>query len=85
MHPISLKTFEHDVLHTIKRKGSQTVPAEVARDVICGALTFVLKTQHTHDLGIVCNALRAVQTEAEAGAEQSLKPSTRSRASSRIL
>ncbi|KAF2816468.1 uncharacterized protein BDZ99DRAFT_515058 [Mytilinidion resinicola] len=40
-------TFLHDVLHLVERNGSQSVPADLAGDIIRGALTFVLKTQHT--------------------------------------
>jgi methyl-accepting chemotaxis protein len=69
-HATNLSTFLHDVLHTIERNGSQTVPADLAGDVIRGALTFVIKTQHTPDLGTICDALRVAQTEAKASAEQ---------------
>jgi hypothetical protein len=69
-HATNLSTFLHDVLHTIERNGSQTVPADLVGDVIRGTLTFVLKTQHTPDLGTICDALRVAQTEAKASAEQ---------------
>jgi hypothetical protein len=69
-HATTLSTFLHDVLHTIERNGSQSVPADLAGDVIRGALTFVLKTQHTPDLGTIRDALGVVQTEAKATAEQ---------------
>ena len=68
-HATTLSAFLHDVLHSIERNGSQTVPADLAGDVIRGALTFVLKTQHTPDLGTICDALRVAQTEAKATAE----------------
>ena len=68
-HATTLSAFLHDVLHTIERNGSQTVPADLAGDVIRGALTFVLKTQHTPDLGTICDALRVAQTEAKATAQ----------------
>ena len=56
-HATSLGTFLHDVLEAIERNGSQTVPADLAGDVIRGALTLVLKTQHTPDLDTVRDAL----------------------------
>ena len=60
----------HDVLEAIERNGSQTVPADLAGDVIRGALTLVLKTQHTPDLDTVRDALAIAQTEAKTNAEQ---------------
>jgi hypothetical protein len=50
-------TFLHGVLHTIERNSSHTVPAKIAGNVIRVALTFVLETQHTADLGTICDAL----------------------------
>ena len=69
-HATSLGTFLHDVLEAIERNGSQTVPADLAGDVIRGALTLVLKTQHTPDLDTVRDALAVAQTEAKTNAEQ---------------
>lgn len=69
-HATSLSTFLHDVLEAIKRNDSQTVPADLAGDVIRGALALVLKTQHTPDLDTVRNTLAVAQTEAKATAEQ---------------
>lgn len=69
-HATALGTFLHDVLEIIERNGSQTVPADLAGDVIRGALTLVLKTQHTPDLGTVRDALAVVQTEAKTTTEQ---------------
>lgn len=69
-HATSLGTFLHDVLEAIERNGSQTVPADLAGDVIRGALTLVLKTQHTPDLDTVRDALAIAQTEAKTNAEQ---------------
>jgi hypothetical protein len=46
------------------------VPADLAGDVIRGALTLVLKTQHTPDLGTVRDALAVAQTEAKTTTEQ---------------
>jgi methyl-accepting chemotaxis protein len=46
------------------------VPADLAGDIIRGALTLVLKTQHTPDLGTVCDALAVVQTKAKTTTEQ---------------
>ncbi|KAF2787051.1 hypothetical protein K505DRAFT_210130, partial [Melanomma pulvis-pyrius CBS 109.77] len=45
------------------------VPADIVGDIIRGALTFVLKTQHTPDLSTSSDALRIVQTEAKINAE----------------
>ncbi|KAF5844146.1 hypothetical protein GGP41_008908 [Bipolaris sorokiniana] len=69
-HATSLGTFLHDVLEAIERNGSQTVPADLAGDVIRGALTLVLKTQHTPDLDTVRDALAVAQTKAKTNAEQ---------------
>jgi hypothetical protein len=69
-HATNLSTFLHDVLHTIDSHGSQIVPADLAGDIIRGALTFVLETQHTPDLSTIYDALRVAQTEARASAEQ---------------
>jgi methyl-accepting chemotaxis protein len=69
-HATALGTFLHDVLEIIERNGSQTVPADLAGDVIRGALTLVLETQHTPELGTVRDALAVVQTEAKTTTEQ---------------
>ena len=45
------------------------MPADIVGDIIRGALTFVLKTQHTPDLSTICDALRIAQTEAKSTAE----------------
>jgi hypothetical protein len=69
-HATALGTFLHDVVEIIEHNGSQTVPADLAGDLICGALMLVLKTQHTPDLSTVCDALAVVQTEAKTTTEQ---------------
>jgi urease accessory protein UreF len=46
------------------------VPADLARDIICSALTLILKTQHTPNLGTVRNALAVAQTKAKTTTEQ---------------
>jgi hypothetical protein len=69
-HATALGTFLHDVVEIIEHNGSQTVPADLAGDWICSALTLVLKTQYTPDLGTVHDALAVVQTEAKTTTEQ---------------
>jgi hypothetical protein len=68
-HATCLSTFLHEVLHLIERTGSQSIPADIVGDIIRGALTFVLKTQHTPDLSTLSDALRIAQTEAKVNAE----------------
>jgi predicted RNase H-like HicB family nuclease len=58
------------VLSLIERNGGQqSLPADIVGDIIRGALTFVLKTQHSPDLSSLSNALNVARTEARATAE----------------
>ena len=49
--------------------GQQPLPADIVGDIIRGALTFVLKTQHSLNLNSLSNALNVARTEARATAE----------------
>lgn len=44
--------------------------ADLTRGKIRGALMLMIKTQHTPDLGTVCNVLAVAQTKAKSNAEQ---------------
>jgi hypothetical protein len=58
----------------IKRNGGQQpLPADIVGDIIRGALTFVLKTQHSPNLGGLSDALNVAQTEARATAESTAR------------
>ena len=68
-HATCLSNYIHEVLRSIDQTGSQTVPADLVRDIANGAITFVLKTQHTPDLSTVHDALKIAQTESKNTAE----------------
>lgn len=51
----------------------QPLPADIVGDIIRGALTFVLKTQHSTDLRSLSDALNVARTEARATAESTAK------------
>jgi hypothetical protein len=69
-HATNLSAFLREVLSLIERnRGQQSLPADIVGDIIRGALTFVLKTQHSPDLSSLSNALDVARTEARATAE----------------
>ena len=69
-HATNLSAFLREVLSLIERNGGQqSLPADIVSDIIRGALTFVLKTQHSPDLRGLSDALNVAQTEARATAE----------------
>jgi predicted RNase H-like HicB family nuclease len=69
-HATNLSAFLREVLSLIERNGGQqSLPADIVGDIIRGALTFVLKTQHSPDLSSLSNALNVARTEARATAE----------------
>jgi hypothetical protein len=69
-HATNLSAFLREVLSLIERNGGQqSLPADIVGDIIRGALTFVLKTQHSPDLSSLSNALNVAQTEARTTAE----------------
>jgi tellurite resistance protein len=69
-HATNLSAFLREVLSLIERNGGQQpLPADLVGDIICGALTFVLKTQHSPDLSSLGDALNVARTEAKATAE----------------
>jgi hypothetical protein len=69
-HATNLSDFLREVLSLIERNGGQQpLPADLVGDIIRGALTFVLKTQHSPDLSSFGNALDVARTEAGATAE----------------
>ena len=53
--------------------GQQPLPADIVGDIIRGALTFVLKTQHSPDLRGLSDALNVARTEARATAESTAR------------
>ena len=69
-HATNLSAFLREVLSLIERNGGQqSLPADIVGDIIQGALTFVLKTQHSPDLHSLSDALNVAQTKARATAE----------------
>ena len=69
-HATNLSAFLREVLSLIERNGGQqSLPADIVGDIIRGALTFVLKAQHSPDLRGLSDALNVAQTEARATAE----------------
>ncbi|KAG9197704.1 hypothetical protein G6514_001131 [Epicoccum nigrum] len=64
-HATRLSTYLQDALTCINRTQSQPMPADLAKGIIHGTLTFILKVQHAPDLSTVCDALSALQTEAK--------------------
>jgi hypothetical protein len=69
-HATNLSAFLRAVLSLIERnEAQQPPPADLVGDIIRGALTFVLKTQHSPDLSSLGNALNVARTEARATAE----------------
>ncbi|RYN55410.1 hypothetical protein AA0117_g13290 [Alternaria alternata] len=73
-HATNLSAFLREVLSLIERNGGQQpLPADIVGDIIRGALTFVLKTQHSPDLGGLSDALNVARTEARATAESTAR------------
>ncbi|EDU46224.1 hypothetical protein PtrSN002B_010760 [Pyrenophora tritici-repentis] len=73
-HATNLSAFLREVLSLIERnRGQQPLPADIVGDIIRGALTFVLKTQHSPDLGGLSDALNVARTEARATAESTAR------------
>ena len=69
-HATRLSTYLQDSLTCIERTNSQPVPADLVKTIIHGTVTFILKVQHTPDLGAIKDALRILQTEAKAAAAE---------------
>ncbi|KAF2624123.1 hypothetical protein BU25DRAFT_413697 [Macroventuria anomochaeta] len=73
-HATNLSAFLCEVLLLIERNGGQQpLPADIVGNIICSALTFVLKTQHSPNLSSLSNVLNVVQTEARATAESTVQ------------
>jgi hypothetical protein len=69
-HDTNPSAFLREVLSLTERNGGQQpLPADIVGGIICGALTFVLKIQHSPDLRGLSNALNVARTEAGATAE----------------
>ncbi|KAF2245047.1 hypothetical protein BU26DRAFT_490157 [Trematosphaeria pertusa] len=69
-HATRLSTYLQDTLNCIEHTNSQPVPADLVKTIIHGTVTFILKVQHTPNLNAISDALRILQTEAKATADE---------------
>ena len=64
-HAACISTYLHSVLKLVERTGDQTIPANIAIEMIRASLTYILKTQNIPDMTTIRDALNMAQTEAK--------------------
>jgi hypothetical protein len=75
-HATRLIIYLQGALTCIDRSNSQPVPAGLAKNIIHGTLTFILKVQHAPDLNTVCDALRILQIETKTSSKHTTQSLT---------
>ncbi|KAH8902606.1 hypothetical protein BR93DRAFT_856230, partial [Coniochaeta sp. PMI_546] len=68
-HATYLSKYLRDALLCVKRAKDQPVPAELAKAMVLGTMSLIVKMQNIPDLNTVHDVLRLVQTETKIAAE----------------